>query len=422
MFKKLSSLVLSGALTLGILSGCAPKKEEAPAKSNDGKEITLMIPEWGVPSDEMLEEFKKESGITVKVLPTSWDDVKSKVSIASAAKKAPADVFEVDWSWVGEFQSAGWLEKVEMDEAVIKDMPSISSFMVDGGVYAVPYSNDVRICYMNKEMAKKAGITEAPKTWDELDMVMKKMKETKAAEYPLLFPLSAEEKLSTSFFTVAYLRNGVVFNDDDTLNKESTLETLKLIDKYVKDGIINPNDITAPGIDTFKGLNAGNGAFLIGPSSYISSSNDEKVSKVVGQVESIPMPSKNGPADKAIAFTEAVGVSPFSENKEAAMEFMKWFYKPETQIKLNKAINNIPTRTSVLEQIVKDGTLKNPGTLIETNKMVSSPFPNGVPKYYTKMSTEIFNTINQMAQGKLTPEAATDALVNKVNAIVKENK
>ncbi len=30
----------------------------------------------------------------------------------------------------------------------------------------------------------------------------------------------------------------------------------------------------------------------------------------------------------------------------------------------------------------------------------------GVPKYYTKMSTEIFNIINQLGQGKLTPEEA----------------
>ena len=35
-----------------------------------------MIPDWGAPTEEMLAEFKAETGITVKVLPTAWDDTK----------------------------------------------------------------------------------------------------------------------------------------------------------------------------------------------------------------------------------------------------------------------------------------------------------------------------------------------------------
>ena len=38
------------------------------------------------------------------------------------------------------------------------------------------------------------------------------------------------------------------------------------------------------------------------------------------------------------------------------------------------------------------------------------------------MSTEIFNIINQMGQGKLTPEAAADLMEQKVNELAKANK
>lgn len=34
-----------------------------------------MIPEWGELSQEMLDEFEKESGIKVKVSTVSWDDI-----------------------------------------------------------------------------------------------------------------------------------------------------------------------------------------------------------------------------------------------------------------------------------------------------------------------------------------------------------
>ena len=422
-FKKLSAILLTATIAVGLLSGCGNKNNSNFSQSTKSKEneITLMIPDWGAPSEEMLKEFKDETGIKVNLQKTGWDDIKKKVSVASTGKNAPADVFEVDWSWVGEFQSAGWLEKLDVPEDVQKDMPSLAYFKINDGIYAVPYSNDMRLAYMNQEMMKKAGLTENPKNWKELESSFAKMKDAKSVEYPLLFPLTAEEKTTTSFMTLAYTRNGIVFNDDGTLNKESTLDALKLIETMLKKGYLDPNSVSTPGMDVFKGIQNGNGAFLEGPTSYVTSVNDKKESKVVGQVKAIPFPGKDGIATKSISFTEAIGISPFSKNKEAAKKFVEWFYKPETQVKLNKAVYIMPTRISVLEKMIKDKEIDAPEFVIEQSKKVESPFPHGVPKYYTKMSTEMFNVINQLGQGKLTAEEATDQMIQRVDQIVKDN-
>ena len=420
MLKRKIRLLTAIILIMSVFIGCQSNKNEETKKENkEGAEITLMIPDWGAPTEEMLAEFKAETGITVKVLPTAWDDTKSKISIAAAGKKAAADVIEVDWSWVGEFQNAGWLEPLEVDETTQKDIPSVSYFKVGNQIYAVPYANGLRLAYINKDMLSKAGISEYPKTWTEAEAVFDKLKRNKITDYPMLFPLNAEEKTTTSFLTLAYTRNGKVFNNDDTLNKKSALDTLQLIKKYIDKGYINPASVSTPGIDTFRGINNAQGAFLIGPTSHITSTNDPKVSKVVGQITTIPAMAKDGSAKETVTFTEAVGISAYSQNKEAAKKFIEWFSRPETQLKLNKAINNMPTRTSVIEEMVKNGTIKDPGSIIEQSKIVVSPFPNGVPKYYTKMSTEIFNIINQMGQRKLTPEQATDLMEQKVNELAK---
>lgn len=424
LLKKTVSIALAGVLTLGALTGCGNNatNDEKKNASTEGEEITLMIPDWGAPTEEMLKEFKDESGISVKVLPTAWDDIKSKVSIASAGKNAPADVIEVDWSWAGEFKDANWLEKLDVDEETQKDIPSISYFKFGDEIFAVPYANGLRLAYLNTAMADKAEASTDPSNWNQVLEVMKKIKDAKVCEYPMLFPLNPEEKTTTSFLTLAYTRNGIVFNDDDTLNYESTLDTLTFIDKLVKEGYINPNSVSTPGIDTFKGINNADGALLLGPTSFITSSNDPKVSKVVDKITTIPMPSLDGPAKNTISFTEAVGVSSFSEHKEAAKKFVKWFSEPETQLELNKAINNTPTRTSVIEEMVKNQTIKTPGSIVEQSKIVNTPFPNGVPKYYTKMSTEMFNIVNQLGQGKLTPKEATDQMTAKVKELVDANK
>ena len=72
--------------------------------------------------------------------------------------------------------------------------------------------------------------------------------------------------------------------------------------------------------------------------------------------------------------------------------------------------------------MVEEGIIKEPGSIVEQSKIVNTPFPNGVPKYYTKMSTEMFNLINQMGQGKITPEEAADKMVEAVDKLIEENK
>lgn len=425
MFKKFGLMAVI-AMIMGIIISCGEKKEETKPqteKKTEGTEITLMVPDWGVPTEAMLEDFKKESGITVKVLPTSWDDIKSKVAVAAAGKKAVADIIEVDWSWVGEFVSAGWLEELNPSEELIKDIPSISSFEVNKKIYAIPYANDLRVGFLNKKMLEKAGITTVPSTWEEMEKAMDQLKAKGVVKYPLQFPLNPEEKTTTSFLTLAFTRNGIVFNNDNTLNKESVLDALQTIERQLKKGYIDPMTPSTPGMDVFKGIINGKGAFLVGPTFFITSSNDPKESSVVGEIVTIPLPGKGKPADRTIAFTEAIGISSFSENKEAAKKFLEWMNRPEIQLRLNKEINNIPTRTSVIEKMVKEGILKeNAGSLVEQSKIVALPFPNGVPKYYTRMSTEIFNIVNQLGQGKLTAEQAADLMVKKVNALAKENK
>ncbi|MDO5089728.1 MAG: sugar ABC transporter substrate-binding protein, partial [Leptotrichiaceae bacterium] len=78
MFKGKKGLLTMLILIMTFFIACQSKKTEETKKesteSKENVEITLMIPDWGAPTDEMLTEFKAETGITVKVLPTAWDD------------------------------------------------------------------------------------------------------------------------------------------------------------------------------------------------------------------------------------------------------------------------------------------------------------------------------------------------------------
>lgn len=409
-------LTLSGIL---VLTGCSKEKNEVTVKENKNQEITFMIPDWGVPPQSMLAEFEKEKGIKVNIETVSWDDIRNKIAIAASGNKAAADVFEVDWSWIGEFEDAQWLEPIELSQEDIKDIPSVSTFIVNDRVLAVPYANDFRIGYYNKVIYQQAGLDE-PQTWNDVMKDMEILKEKNILKYPYTFPLNANEATTTSFIWLTYLRDGKVFNDDGTLNRENALTTLNFINDMLKKGLINPANLTLNGLDTYRQILSKDAAFMVGPTSFIARSVDPDQSKAIGEIEVILPPGKDGKATQTMALTEAVGVSSLSENKEAAKEFVKWYTSKETQKAFFKEISAIPTRTSVLNEVIDAGEIKNSGAMKETSILVKSPFPNGVPAYYAEMSNSIYNAINSMASGNLTPEEAVNQIDSKIQELIKD--
>ena len=411
--KKISMIisVLLVTLFIIILPGCGNKNTET--------EITLMIPEWRVPTDEMLDEFTDETGIKVNVETVAWDDIRDKIAVAANGAKAAADVVEVDWSWVGEFYSAGWLEPLNLEKEDIEDIPSLSSFTADGKILGVPYANDFRIGYYNTEIYAQAGLTE-PNTFTEVATQMQAIKNEGILQYPYTLPLNAGEGTTTALIWLTYLRDDKVFNNDNTLNKENVLESLQFIDQMVKAGLINPANITSKDIDTYRQLTSGDAAFMVGPTSFVGRVNNEGESKVIGKVKAIVPPGDTVKAKQTMSLTEGIGVLKYSKNKEAAETFVQWYTSRKMQARLYTELSVLPTRNSVLLEKINSGELKNAGALQETAVLIQSPFPNGVPDFYTEMSTAISNAVNKMASGALTPEQAFDEMNAKITALAKK--
>ena len=410
--KKIITLLIALSLTVLFIVSCNGNKEA------QGNSITVMVPDWAVPSDEMLNAFTKETGITVNMNAMAWENIRDKISIAAAGGTAAADVVEVDWSWVGEFYSADWLEPIELTQEEIDAMPSIQPFIIDGKVLALPYANDFRLAYYNKKHFETAGITEAPKSWDNVYEDLKKIKAAGVTKYPFSMPLNADESCTTSLIWLTYSKYGIVFNEDGTLNKDSVLGALQFINQMVNvDNLIDPACKTSTGMDAYRRINSGEASFIVGPTSFVSRVQDTNESQVVGDVIPILLPGATGPSPKTFALPEGVGVIKLSKNKEAAMKFVKWFNSPEIQKQLNYVQNTMPTRTSVMEELINEGKLKNTGALLEESKLISSPFPKGVPSYYSEMTTAIFNAVNEMVLGAKTPEQAFDAMDAKIKEL-----
>lgn len=422
MKKRVLSMFLVVALFATLLVGCGSKSEEKE-EGNESKEenkITFMAPEWAIPTDDQLDAFEEETGIEVEVSVVGWDDIREKLATAAAADKNVADVVEVDWSWVGEFYAADWLEPLEVSEEDKADMTTLDTFSVEGKVLAIPYSNDYRIAYYNTEHFKKAGIEKAPETYDEVLVAMRAIKEKGIVDHPFAASLNAEEKAATGLTWTAFHMNDVVFNEDGSFHKESVMDALKYYETLVKEGLVAPEDITASGKEAYMRIMSGSASYLVGPTAYVSKNQNAEESKVVGKVEPILAPGKDMVAVHTMALPEALGVTKASKNKEAAKKFVEWYTSAKMQKELNAELGNLPTRNSVLEELINDGIIQGAGAMLKQAELIASPYPGGVPVHYAEMSSVMYNAINKMALGELTAEQAYEEMETALNKLLAE--
>ena len=399
------------------LTACGGGSGEEAA-TDEGETITFMAPDWAIPSDEQLDAFTEETGINVEVSEVGWDDIREKLATAETAGETVADVVEVDWSWVGEFNAAGWLEPIDLADA--DDFLTLDTFTVDGKVLAVPYSNDYRIAYYNKDQFEKAGVTEAPKTYDEVLDAARKVKAAGVADYPIAMSLNAEEKASTGLMWTAFQMNGKVWNEDGTFDKDSVMDALNYYKTAIDEELVAPEDKTSSGMEAYMRLCSGTASFLVGPTSFVSKTQNEEESQVVGQVEAILAPGKTGTAEQTMALPEALGVTASSEHKDAAKKFIEWYTSADMQKELYGTLGSLPTRNSVLTALVDDGTIANAGALADQAALIQSPFPGGVPAYYAEMSSAMYNAVNKMALGQADADQAYDEMSKALEGLLSE--
>ena len=384
------------------------------------KEITVMVPPWAEPSAELLQEFEDETGISVVMNIVGWDDIRNKVAIAAVANTAPADVIEVDWSWTGEFGAADWFESIELTEEERADYLTLDSFTYDGKLIGLPYANDYRLGYFNTADFAAVGYDSAPSEWSDMIQALKDIKAAGIKEYPMAITLSATEAATTSFFWFTLSNFGSVFNSDFSLNKENVLASMKLLEKLIsEDKLIDPANINMKDIEVYEKFTTDSTSFMIGPTYFVGRIHNPELSQVVDESKPTLVPGNGEVRSASFALPEGIGVSKFSEHKEEAIAFVKWYTSPDVQIALYGENGNIPTRRSALQSLIDEGLLIDGDIMLEQGDYIVSPFPGGIPNWYAELSNVIYNNINKMAQGDISPEKAVSNISNRLDELRK---
>lgn len=313
---------------------------------------------------ELLPQFKAETGIDVEMEVISYIDMHSKLVPQLISPKGSYDAIVVDFYWVGEFTKAGWL--MPLDDLVKRDnfdtgvyVPKLMELVgrVDNTLYMLPFYNYSMAVIYRKDMiedpkeqaafkAKYGMDLKIPKTWDEYwKQVEFFSRDTnndgKNDMFGTVIQGQRGDCISMQWSNYLYSQGGQ-YNDSNwnpTLNSAAGVRAMNAYREALQK--FSPAGSESYCFDEAFNVMAQGKAFSLQTFNIMFAGfEDPESSKVVGKVGITPNPGGglNG------AWGWAIPKS--SPNKEDAWKFLKWVESYEIA-KKRALLGGAPTQTKI---------------------------------------------------------------------------
>lgn len=431
--RRRAAALLAGLAIVGLgLSGCSGNGAKA-SQETSGVTITVAL-FTAPPPQAALDQFTKDTGITVKWSTIDWDSLQTKIAASATANTYFADATDVDWSRVGQLGQLNWFHPMEdyVDvEALRADMPQLDSFMSNGHLVGVPFDASFLVTTANKDLFAKAGITAMPTTIAQYTADLKQIKSQGVVEYPLNIPFAAAEGLSTYWYQTTAAFGGTVldgsgkpqFSTADSAGYKAAqwmVDALK--SELVPPGNINVSD--TQGQQTLMATGTVASTFADYSGNVGSLYNVPATSTVVDQVEYLPTPGVSGVSTN-VSNPDGIGIPMTAKYPAAAAKFIDWFTSRDAQFGFagGNGVENVlpgyflPSRLSAIDDLTTKGMLAGGNQISSLLKGSKPVFPEGAPAWYPEFSRAVNTNLHSAATGSITVADAMKAISDVANQL-----
>ncbi|MNO42251.1 Multiple sugar-binding protein precursor [compost metagenome] len=437
--KKQSLLLAITALVA--LAGCAEKNAETTEKASPAASSTteaskpaasepfkmvlrhIHIRETAIPTLKLLEEVVKKTEADVPGLKFTLDgvedtvnrNVKLKAEMASGTQPPIFSLF--GGADTQNYSKAGRLLALNdiMAEVGIKDsFFDLREFTVDGKIYGLPESGYIEGFFYNKKLFEEAGV-EVPKTWDDLLVVMEKLKAKG------ITPLAMGAGGGDGWVANMLVNNLLVALGGPSIQEgfatgatkwtdPAVVETFKRVTDLVDKKYIDPNVLGlafAEGQATFY---TGKAAMLFDGSWAVNAIVGD-TSLVKDSTGFFRFPDVGGAGDGYIngGWSNGYGFSADLKDNElqAVKAFIKNFYTLDNQARILGETNQIPAMKGITE-------VKGASELItmigEQQGSAKGAYPAFDAFVQTSVKVELETIVQELLGGKIKPEAAAERM------------
>lgn len=318
-----------------------------------------------------LPEFEEATGIKVQMEQMQDSQVSNKTSVVCAGQSGDVDVFgyrPLQESTL--YVRNGWLEPLDSYIANSPEFDYEDFFQTarditssNGVAYGIPYMSEREVLYLNMNLLNQAGYTEGPKTMDEMLEMCEALNDPDNGVYALA--LRGEGNAAVTQFAGFLYGFGGDFYDDSfnaTINTPEFLEAVKFYGMLVRD-YCAPGSQNYGWTETSNLFCQGSAAIRIDCDSQYAYATNPDNSLIADSVGYAMFPENGSNGSTPFNVTAwALGINPYSKNKDAAWEFVKWATNKENDVKGMQA-GNSSARTSTWENT--DATGAYPAELLD---------------------------------------------------------
>ena len=358
--KRTAALALSAAAAL-LLTSCGFSGDKGSSSAEgEGTTLEMLVPTYSTGTkalwEGVIKDFEAEHpDINIDLEVQSWENIENVLKTKLQGNKAP-DIY--NGGAFAEYAAEDLLAPASdvASQATLDDFQTTfaDAEKFEGTQYGLPLIASARALFYNKDLMKEAGVTEVPKTWDELYDASKAISEkTKSDGYGM--PLGNEEAQGETL--IWFAGNGGNFGDAEKIavNTPQDLEAAEFMQKMIKDGVTQ-NDPGAtqrtPMLNTFI---QGKLGFAYGLPQTVGQIEKEnpKLNYGIAQVATKSgEPATLGVADRLMSFKKD------GKNSEAVKEFFDYFYSADVYTKWVSTEGFLPTTKSGSEKLAGDEALK----------------------------------------------------------------
>jgi multiple sugar transport system substrate-binding protein len=413
-----------------------PMAMATPNTSQD-VELTIAVTNQQAPGvrgviDEFLASDLGDGVSDVSVVSTgeTADDQLSYISTRMSAQDTELDVVGIDTVWTASFADNGWIVNLDsrLSSGEMDDYASgmVASGTYDGSVWAYPYFMNLGILYYRNDLLTKYGYTEADiGTWEDLKVVANDILEQENDD-DLVGYLGQFDNYEGG--TVNFMEwigsNGVTDIFDSEENPDLTQTGVNEALTFLK-GLIPPEGTTDL-IDTDyiiprdaltfnEGSSqevwlAGNAIFIRQWTYIYGLSEDENLDFGVA---TLPVFEGATNAKSSAVGGALLSISEFSQNKDEAMNLIKFLGDKEAQTFELTNLSNFPALKSVYSDLPSGYEWVS-----EWEDQLDLTLARPVHPEYPSMSSEISNYFNQIISCDLTVTNGLETMQSRVEGAI----
>ena len=355
---RLRTLVIFAVLALMVwAAGCAQKQDST-------KHLTLALVE-GVEGEALKQaalDYQAQTGVQISFAQFPYQNLFEKELIDLNARTAAYDLIMLDDPWFPRFAGNQFLAeltplllkrgKSEPDADFVEASVNVCRFpYLLGTLYALPYVGNSQLFFYRKDLFEKHGL-KPPSTWDDVLAAAKTIQEKETGAnggkmYGYVMRAAQGNAAVADFMPIFWAFGAEMFDSDGkpTVNSPEGIAALEFMLELGK--------VSPPGYASFNAdevsahLLQDTAAMSINWPAWISAFSDPARSKVIGKIEFATLPDARKTGQAEIG-NWLIAIPRYSQNVEAAMDFLLWATTAE-QMKRSALRGNPPTRKSLFQ-------------------------------------------------------------------------